>query len=199
MLKYLEDNGVEMIRSMSITNIRAQFEEIVKQKSAKPRDELDSPVNESIPGPSNSGQSPHTESNASHHHEQQATPVKSGYSGDIDKELELVQAKIALAELQLKVFSSQGNAQNVIEKKSSCRHLQTKEFLVSVGEYSGEKGSAQKWILSATVTSYGGDHDDKYRVARGLITGLARAHVNKKYMTDWISLRSTLLERFKDD
>jgi hypothetical protein len=122
----------------------------------------------------------------------------------MNTELELVRAKITLAELQLKCAAAVPNQMNsggngVV--RMSANHLTAKEFLVSVGEFDGEKGRAAKWLdlLDTTVASYEGTDGDKYRVARGLLVGLARSHVNKSAPSDWSSLRKTLLLRCVDD
>lgn len=181
MIKDLQDHSVEVPEGISISLLRSLYESTfnvgsdrgVPNENGNPLPEVDGAPSTSKPA------------NAS-----------SAYFATMKQELELVRAKIQLAELELNLANKRVPSMSI----SNGHRLQSKDFSVSVGEFCGEKITAKKWItlLSTTVASYGGSEEDMYRVARGLIIGLARATINKSNVTNWRSLSEVLLERFND-
>ena len=179
MIDFLMEKGVEVPESASISQIRTLFEDYVRNQAAG--GEQQQPLLDA----DNVNNRP---------------PARNDFYRAMEMELELVRSKIELAKLNLAMCESSEHKNDPKKEQSYSRSLQPKDFSVSVGEFDGENVNAVKWtkLLRTTVASYGGTEVDMYRVARGLITGVARGHVNQKELATWEELRDSLVTRFRD-
>ena len=179
MIDFLIEKGVEVPESASISQIRTLFEDYVRNQAAG--GEQQQPLLDA----DNMNNRP---------------PARNDFYRAMEMELELVRSKIELAKLNLAMCESSEHKNDPKKEQSCSRSLQPKDFSVSVGEFDGENVNAVKWtkLLRTTVASYGGTEVDMYRVARGLITGVARGHVNQKELATWEELRDSLVTRFRD-
>lgn len=120
---------------------------------------------------------------------------KGGKIKSLERELELARIKMEMLQLQLRIEGA--------KEKQGDNNIKIRLTEISgiVGEFSGVSGTnTTKWLrlLESTIVSFGGGHQECYKLGRALLSGSARQHANKEMWCDWKTMHDGLLNLFPE-